>query len=121
MIKYPCKNCIIKLQCVELCNKTMKHGIFKFFIDNGRCPDCGHFNFRSVFARFPVSGVHYAFQCADCETIYSVNYDHHDENQREIMPTIKRILGKNDRFGQMSTIVGGIELAKVLSKNFKRY
>jgi len=118
--EFPCKNCIIKLQCVKPCNKIMINRIYEFFIENGVCPDCEGDTFASTFARIPVVDVNYSFQCLECETIFHVYYERFDTNPDWVYPMIKRVIKNKDKFSRMHKDVPGVELAKVLKNNFTR-
>ena len=64
---YPCKDCIVKLQCVNYCDKLTQEGevLFNLFVESKKCPDCGHNMFNKLYNKN-----HLKIKCLGCEKEY---------------------------------------------------
>jgi len=40
MIKYPCKNCLLKMSCTKVCKELLTMNMFGI-LEQGFCPGCG--------------------------------------------------------------------------------
>ena len=61
---YPCADCIVKLQCVNYCDKIVPDGedLYIDFVTYKKCPDCGHNMFNKIYDKFLIK-----VKCLGCE------------------------------------------------------
>ena len=64
---YPCKDCIVKLQCVTYCHKLdFNESLFNKFKRTQRCSDCGHDKF-DMYMMYMGHDFKIVFMCMDCQ------------------------------------------------------
>jgi len=61
--KYPCKYCIIKIQCVTICDRVIQNvDLIDVFFKDHVCPYCG----SPTFYIFYEGNEHLIIECIDC-------------------------------------------------------
>jgi len=109
MKKYPCKDCIIKLQCMNDCDEIKSADKFKLFFTNPKCPHCGCDSFILIDS-YPID-----FKCTDCTRnlmIYDIPYS-------EELPEKVIMLSKiEDTDTDKTEIVNGLYIRNLIKKEY---
>jgi len=68
MKKYPCKDCILLPSCSIYCDDMdTEEDLFYSFLEDPRCPDCGHIIFRKDSRKLGID-----FICDKCGSLFKV-------------------------------------------------
>jgi hypothetical protein len=76
MTNYPCKDCIVKCNCSDLCPNTLWRNDFKSLIKDECCPDCG----GKVFDAHRIVITFIVISCRSCRSRFTLEVykDHID-------------------------------------------
>ena len=69
-IEYPCKYCIVRNVCSEICDKLfteMKLKAIESKLQNHICPDCGHIKLKKRILNYSSVG---CFKCESCNHVF---------------------------------------------------
>jgi len=72
-MKFPCKNCIVKLQCADYCDRVPEKGLYQYITLFEHCPDCGHDKFQRVYPIYDAVEI-FAFKCLDCNKVFHLKF-----------------------------------------------
>jgi hypothetical protein len=106
MNDYPCKECIVKGICREVCDKVAHHikDLYKRIRDEGCCPDCGHTICIIYDGEYVYDGTYLTVvECTECYSsfyptmfngkltaIFGFEKNWNTESRRDLKPTTFR-------------------------------
>ena len=73
MTSYPCRDCIVSMMCMEVCERlTYGNHLMNFFLTNKHCPDCEGKEVDAP-AYWSISTSSGSIICTECRSIFYID------------------------------------------------